>query len=307
MSYYRNFIPNFSKVAKPLDKLLQNLEGTSNQKKFKGHWGPEHQEAFETLQRLCTEAPVLAYADFKSPFILHTNASSDGLGAVLYQDQDGQRRVIAYASRSLSPSERNYPVHELEFLTLKWAIADKFHEYLYGAEFQVFTDNNPLTYILTTAKLDATGHRWVAALSNYIFSITYKPGKNNKDADALSRIKWHEAVDISSQSVHAVCEGMYALHGKIETLWHGAQAVGVLTQDNMPPGITPLEWSQAQARDPAICQIVEAICHKTLGKLKIKKDMPLDLKAFLRIRKQLKLKQGILYRKLQVNSSRARL
>ena len=92
----------------------------------------------------------------------------------------------------------------------------------------------------------------------------------------------------------------------IQTLCHGAQVVGVLSQDNMPPGMTPLEWSQTQAQDPAICQIVEAICHKTLGKLKIKKDMPLDLKAFLRIRKQLQLKQGILHRKSQVNSSRAR-
>ena len=84
VSYYRRFIPNFSKVAKHLNKLLQNLEGTSNQKKkFKVHRGPEQQEAFETLQRLCTKAPVLTYADFKSPFILHTDASSDGLGAVL--------------------------------------------------------------------------------------------------------------------------------------------------------------------------------------------------------------------------------
>ena len=210
---------------------------------------------------------------------------------MLYQNQDGQRRVITYASRSLSPCERNYPAHKLEFLTLKWAITDKFHEYLYGADFQVFTDNNPLTYILTTARLDATGHRWVAALSNYTFSITYKPGKNNKDADALFRIKWPEAIDIFSQSVYAVCEAEQAPHGKIETLCHGAQVVGVLSQDNMPPGMTPLEWNQAQAKDSAICQIVEAIQHKTLGKLKIKKDMPLDLKAFLRIRKQFKLKR----------------
>ena len=123
---------------------------------------------------------------------------------------------------------------------------DKFHEYLYGAEFQVFTDNNPLTYILSTAKLDATGHRWVAALSNSSFSISYKPGRNNTDTDALSRIKWPEAVDISSQSVHAVCEGVQVPHGKIETLCYGAQAVGVLSQDNMPPGMTSLEWSQAQ-------------------------------------------------------------
>ena len=111
-------------------------------------------------------------------------------GAVLYQDQDGQKRLIAHASRSLSKSERNYPIHKLEFLALKWAIANRFHEYLYGVEFQVFTDNNPLTYVLTTAKLDATGHGQVAALSNYTFSILYKPGKANRDADALSRIKY---------------------------------------------------------------------------------------------------------------------
>ena len=165
----------------------------------------------------------------------------------------------------------------------------------------MFTDNNPLTYTLTTAKLDATGHRWVAALSNYTFSVSYKPGRNNTDADALSRIKWPEAVDISSQSVHAVCEGVQAPHGKIETLCHGAQAVGVLSQDNMSPGMTSLEWSQAQLKDPAIYQIIQVIQNKSLDTLKIKQDMSSDLKAFLRIRKQFKLKQGILYRKSQVN------
>ena len=95
----------------------------------------------------------------------------------------------SYASRGLSKGERNYPVHKLEFLALKWAIADKFHEYLYGSEFQVYTGNNPLTYVLTTAKLDAMGHRRVAALSNYSFSIIYKPGKGHHDADDLSYIK----------------------------------------------------------------------------------------------------------------------
>ena len=302
VSYYRRFIPNFSKVSKPLNTLLQNFEGTSNQKKkFKVNWGPAQQEAFETLQRLCTEAPILAYADFKTPFVLHTDASSDGLGAVLYQYQNNQKRVIAYASRSLSPSERNYPTHKLEFLALKWSITDKFHEYLYGAEFQVFTDNNPLTYVLTTAKLDATGHRWVAALSNYTFSISYKPGRNNTDADALSMIQWPEAVDISSQTVQAVCEGVQAPHGKVETLCRGAQEVGILSQDTMPAGMTSLEWSQVQMQDPAISHIIQAIQIKHLNTIKHKQDMSSELKAFLRIRKQLKLKQGVLYRKTQVH------
>ena len=134
LSYYRRFIPNFSKIAKPLNKLLQNLEGTPSQKKmFKVYLGPEQQEAFETLQRLYTESPILAYADFKAPFILHTDASGDILGAVLYQVQDGQKRVIAYVSQSMSKSERNYAVHKLEFLALKWAITVEFHKYLYGS------------------------------------------------------------------------------------------------------------------------------------------------------------------------------
>ena len=104
-----------------------------------------------------------------------------------------------------------------------------------------------------------------------------------------------------------VCEGVQAPHGKIESLCHGAQAVGVLSHDNMPPGMTSLEWSQAQLDDPAICQIIQEIQNKTLDKLKIKQDMHSDPKAFLRVRKQFKLKQGILYRKSQDNSHRARL
>ena len=111
------------------------------------------------MQRLCTETPILAYADFKAPFIFHTDASGDGLGAVLYQVQEGKQRVIAYASQSLTKSERNYPVHNLEFLALKWVITDKFHKYLYGSQFQMYAYNNHLTYVLTMAKLDATGHR----------------------------------------------------------------------------------------------------------------------------------------------------
>ena len=127
VSYYRRFIPNFPKVAKPLNKLLQNLEGTlCQEKKFKVCWGPEQQKAFETLQRLCTESPILAYADFKAPFVLHTDASRDGLGALLYNIQDGQKRVIAYASKGLSKSEWNYPVHKLEFLALNGPLLKHF-------------------------------------------------------------------------------------------------------------------------------------------------------------------------------------
>ena len=90
----------------------------------------------------------------------------------------------------MSKTEKNYSAHKLEFLALKWAVTERFHEYLYGGEFEVYTDNNPLTYVLTTAKLDATGQRWIANLANYNFKIHYRSGKSNIDADALSRIPW---------------------------------------------------------------------------------------------------------------------
>ena len=139
-------------------------------------WTKECQSAFEHLKQ-----------DAK----LNTDASENGLGAVLYQKQvDDTERVIAYASRTLSKSERNYDTHKLEFLALKWLITERFHEYLYGGHFEVYTDNNPLTYILTTAKLDATGQRWVASLANYNFKNFYKSGKLNIEADALSCIPW---------------------------------------------------------------------------------------------------------------------
>ena len=122
---------------------------------------------------------------------MHTDSSSEGHGAVLYQRQDDKLRVKAYASRSVSKTESNYPAHNLEFLALKWAVCEKFHEYLSGSKpFEIYTDNNPLTYVLTSAKLDACGQRWVAKLANYNFTIRYRCGQSNVEADALSKISW---------------------------------------------------------------------------------------------------------------------
>ena len=139
--------------------------------------GGEQQKAFYTIIKNLTSPPVLAYTDYTKPFVLNIGASGDGLGAILYQEHDGIEHVIAYDSRGLRASECNYPAHKLEFLALEWAICDKFHNYLYGSKFTVRTDNNPLTYVLTTAKLDATGHRWLAALSSYDFSLIYRSGR----------------------------------------------------------------------------------------------------------------------------------
>ena len=107
----------------------------------------------------------------------------------------------------MTKSEVKYPIHKLEFLCLKWAITDQFHEYLYGNTFDVYTDNNPLTYVLTTAKLDVMGHRWITGLANYNFHIHYKSGKSNVEADALSRIDWDKCDEsIQADSIQAIVE-----------------------------------------------------------------------------------------------------
>ena len=165
--YYRRYVRDYAKIARPLNDLLI---GQHNKRKGKVKkkpekvdptwiWGELQREAFNKLKLSLTSPPILSYPDYSKPFLLHTDASSDGLGAILYQNFDGTERVIAYASRGLSKSERNYPAHKLEFLALKWAVTQKYHDYLYGSQFTVLTDNNPLTYVLSSAKLDATGHR----------------------------------------------------------------------------------------------------------------------------------------------------
>ena len=150
---------------------------------------------------------------FSKLFKLHTDACGMGLGAVLYQTrEDSIEAVIAYASRSLSKAESHYPAHKLEFLTLKWAVVKKFHKYLYGSTFDVHMYNNPLTYVLTTAKLDAASHCWVTTLANYNFRLHYRAGKANLDADALLRVSWPGCMpDSTSTHIKVTAAAMQAV------------------------------------------------------------------------------------------------
>uniref|UniRef100_A0A3B1JKH5 Gypsy retrotransposon integrase-like protein 1 n=1 Tax=Astyanax mexicanus TaxID=7994 RepID=A0A3B1JKH5_ASTMX len=156
---------------------------------FSPLWTEKCLDAFEQLKDRLTTASILGFADFTQPFIVETDASQYGLGAVLYQQQENVKRVIAYASRRLRNAEkndRNYSSMKLELLALKWAVAEKFCGYLLGSRFVVFTDNNPLCH-LSTAKLGAIEQRWLAQLSVFDFEVKYKPGSSNAAADALSR------------------------------------------------------------------------------------------------------------------------
>lgn len=201
--YYRRYVKSYSSLAAPLYRLTSG----DPRKKKRGTkksplpdqtflWTTDCEEAFQALKERLTNAPVLGYPDYSLPFLLQTYASRDGLGAVLAQIQGGAERVIAYASRGLTPPETRYPAHKLEFLALKWAVTDKFHDHLYGRKFSVLTDNNPLKYVMTTAKLDATGQRWVSCLSIFDFDIQYRRGQDNSNADALSRMSYQEVTEV---------------------------------------------------------------------------------------------------------------
>ena len=175
LSYYRCYVRNFARIVKPLYDLLRDDGGVKVRKGAKGvtaktgqkyesrspiKWNDELQGIVDGLIGHLKSGEVIAFPDFDIPFFLTTDASGYGLGAVLYQTQEGKDRVIAYASRTLTDAETNYNLHsgKLEFLALKWAVTERFPDYLrYGTEpFTVYTDNNPLTYVLTSAKLNAT-------------------------------------------------------------------------------------------------------------------------------------------------------
>ena len=121
--------------------------------------------------------PVLAFANYTKEFLLETDVSKEGLGAVLYQKHvDGQYHPVTYSSRTLVDHEKNYHSTKLEFLALKWAVMEHFKEYLPYQPFLVRTDNNPLTYIMTTSNLNTTGHQWVGALARFNFQLEYQKG-----------------------------------------------------------------------------------------------------------------------------------
>ena len=158
---------------------------------------PEALETFDPLKAACLQASILAFPDFDKPFLLEMGAYGKGLGAVLSQKQvDGWYHPITYASRVMNKTKQRYHFNKQEFLALKWVVTEQFHEYLspYGKnrnEFVVHINNNPLTYIFSSANLDAAGQCWVACLTSYNFSLEYQKGRDNTVANFLSRMHEH--------------------------------------------------------------------------------------------------------------------
>ena len=176
--YYRRFVPDSSTIAKPLFDILK--------KGCKFHWTDRCDGALKKLQRSLTEAPILTFPRFEEVFCVATDASNVGLGAVLFHRIDGAERVVSYASRTLSPAEQKYAVVEKEALGLVWAVTH-FRVYLLGKPFVLITDHCPLKWLKTLKDPNGRIARWIMTLSEYQWDIQHRSGKENANADALSR------------------------------------------------------------------------------------------------------------------------
>lgn len=315
ISYYRAYIPNFSRIAKPLYALLcsevsgnDNLKVKQKQKavtrKKKRSQVPSHQRIVWTDEHsavLCqlidhlSSPPVLSYPNFEEPFVLHCDASQEGLGAVLYQRQEGKLRVIAYGSRTLSAPEKNYHLHsgKLEFLAMKWAICERFRDYLYYTpSFIVYTDNNPLTYVLTTAKLNATMLRWVAELADFRFTIKYRPGKSNSDADGLSRMPLDIekymltcSQQIQPDLLSSFSKGLSIHQKEAEPLLCPLTIATAITELSSEPQtdaikqFSPEDLRAAQEEDPLLQQVKQCVVQQQWPRIK---DVHSELSVFAR-------------------------
>jgi hypothetical protein len=173
-SYYRRFIPDFSKLVKPITSLLKN--------DIKFNWSSKCNEAFEQLKVLLTTTPVLAQPDIEKPFDVYCDTSGSGLGCVLMQEG----RVIAYASRQLRRHEEHYPTHDLELAVVVHDLKI-WHHYLLGNVYHIYTDHKSLKYIFTQSELNMRQRRWLDLIKDYELEIHYHLGKANVMADALSR------------------------------------------------------------------------------------------------------------------------
>ena len=303
--FLRKFIKNFATIAAPITDLVRgysnkrmNRKQNKVQEQANFMWSTAQEDAFLMLKSIIAEDVTLSYADFSRPFRLHTDACRTGLGAVLeQQESDNTWRPIGFASRRTNETERNYATHKLEFLALRWAITEKFADYLRSNFFIVYSDNNPLTYVLTNEKLDATAQRWVSSLEPFSFTIKYRRGVDNTVADALSRKYEHEDSNntLKYQSwVKSVCEGFDEGDTPDE-----ARVAAITIHDTMGTTVptTNFNWYEIQHADEDIMYVMDILLNMDEYTTTTDQDSPNNtVKQLMKVDKHLSINdQELLY------------
>ncbi|KAK7115655.1 hypothetical protein V1264_001486 [Littorina saxatilis] len=171
--YYREFIPNFAAITAPLSDMTRK--------------GPAREKAYQTVRDLMSRDPVLRLPDTAKEFILRTDASDEGIGAMLMQEHGGKPFPVSYASKKLSGAEKNYSTMEKECFAIVWGIK-KFELYLQGVKFVLQTDHKPLTYLNFAKFVNNRIMRWVMYLQNFDMRVESIKGSDNVGADFLSRV-----------------------------------------------------------------------------------------------------------------------
>jgi hypothetical protein len=243
--YYRRFILDFSRIAKPMTELLK--------KGAKFVWGQKCEDAFHTLRQHLTTAPVLAQPNISKTFDVYCDASGIGLGCVLMQDN----RVIAYASRALRPHEQNYPTHDLELAAVVHTLK-MWRHYLMGTHYNIFTDHKSLKYIFTQADLNMRQRRWLELIKDYELEVHYHLGKANVVADALSQKSQCNCVMMDSR-INTLCDELSKM--KIEVIPYGA-----LSHISVEPTLQD-QIIMAQLSDKGV-QIIKENLHQKTEKYK---------------------------------------
>ena len=243
-AYYRKFISHFSETAQPLTNLTK--------KSVRFYWDEECQYAFETLKQLLVTAPVLAYPTDEGDYVLDTDASNYAMGAVLSQVQNGEERVIAYASQTLSHKQQNYCTTKKELLAVV-TFVEHFRYYLYGRPFTIRTDHASLRWLRNFKTADGMLARWLTKLERYNYTFVHRKGSQHTNADALSRIPTRKCPRVDcTQCNRDVCPISTEL------------SAGPPESPNLIPDQNEWleEWTLEELQnwqrvDTAICQVIE--------------------------------------------------
>ncbi|CAM5157383.1 unnamed protein product [Eretmochelys imbricata] len=217
--YYQRFVPHFSTIATPITELCKKGKPDNV------FWTEQCQEAFRALKEALVSGPVLANPDFDKPFVVFTDASDTGLGAVLMQeDEKGERHPIMYLSKKLLPREQHYVAIEKECMAMVWALK-KLEPYLFGQQFTVYTDDSPLTWLHQMKGANAKFLRWSLLLQDYDMDVVHVKGSANLIADALSRTGDPELPQVTGHSDPA----QFSLEGGRDVRMCCSREGGVLT------------------------------------------------------------------------------